>query len=390
MRGSIKYKGRRNGEKLWAIRWDAPASPNGKRRQKFHLFEGTYRQAEKFLADRLAEADKVGSTDAGHMTVGQLLDQWLAVSAKPRLRESSYASCEYAVRVHIKPRIGNVLLRRLTSPVIAEFVANVQQSGRVKDGGPLSKRTAQIVYVTLRQALSEAVAWRFIGSNPADGVKSPVPDEPNVKPLKPEQVGLFLDHIKDRPEYALYLTILTTGLRESEILGLKWEDIDFETNVLHLSHQLTRRKGRAVPGPLKTASGKRSILLSPAVVDALRRHRAATAELRQLMGDKWKEHGLVFPSLTGTPIGHRNLLRQLTNLLKRAGLPHVTVHGLRHTGATLLLEAGVHPKVAAERLGHSNPVMFMRKYSHVLETLQQDAAAKVEDIVLKHVGRPKP
>jgi integrase len=384
MVGSVTKRG-----KSWVLRYYA-TTPDGKRKQVWLSVRGcSRRQAEKILADKTTEAERGLFADPGKVTVEELMKRWLEFRVEGRLRQGGIDFYEQMARCYIIPQIGPIPLSRLSMADIDRMCTALRKSGRIRDGGPLSKTTVYDAFRTLRAALKPAIKWGLLARNPCDQFDPediPKPEEAKTKYLNEEQVGQFLKIIEGDRFYAIYCLAITTGLREAELLGLRWVDIDKERGFLSLSQQLSRTsKGIKLEEPTKTVSGRRSVELSPLDFEILGGHRAAQAEERLLLGDKWTEHGLVFPGPLGRPYHHRGLLRRFKTKLRQAGLPDIPFHGLRHTNSTLLLLAGVHPKIAADRLGHKDATMFMRRYSHVVRGMQQDAAEKLEKLIAPRV-----
>jgi integrase len=213
-------------------------------------------------------------------------------------------------------------------------------------------------------------------------VDAPAPKKKPMKTLTPEQVRAFLAAIQNDRLYPLYLVAITGGLRQGELIGLRWEDVDLDHFTIRVTQAIQRVRGvgRVVDEP-KSDHARRAVTIPPFVVEALRAHKKAQEEWRALQGEKWQEHGLVFPSVVGTPVEARNLVRHFKNLLSKHGLPDIRFHDLRHTAATLLLTKGVHPKIVQEMLGHSSITLTLDTFSHVLPGLQKEAANYMQELV---------
>jgi integrase len=242
----------------------------------------------------------------------------------------------------------------------------------------LAPRTVRYIHVTLNKALKQAVADGLISRNAASSVKSPKPKKKESRPLDREQVREFFDAVSGERLEPLYLLAVTAGLRKGELLGLKWEDLDLETGMLQVRRSLSEtRSGHIFEAP-KSGKG-RSVRLTQRALNALRKHRTRQLEERMKLAGVWQEHGLVFPSHVGTPIGGRNLSRSFKRHLERAGLPRsFRFHDLRHTCATLLLRRGVNPKFVQELLGHDDVSVTLNIYSHVLPGMGDHAALAME------------
>ncbi len=348
-----------------------------------HTAEGrkrrtVYGKTRKEVAGKLAKAlsDRENGLvfDARRLTVGEYLGHWLEDSVRDTVRQRTWERYEQLVRVHIKPALGRIKLKALTP-------AHVRGLYREKLDDGLASRTVQYIHVTLHKALKDAVADGLIPRNVTDAVRAPRAKGKEINALAPDQARAFLEaagEVGDRFE-ALYVLAITAGLREGELLGLKWEDLDLDAGTLSVRRTLSEaRSGRFFEAP-KNGKG-RSIRLTKQAVEALRSHRKRQNEERLRLGTLWEDHGLVFPAQVGTPMNAKNLtVRSFKPLLERAGLPRtVRVHDLRHTCATLLLGKGVHPKIVQELLGHATIAITLDTYSHVLPNMQGEAVSAME------------
>ncbi len=317
------------------------------------------------LREARAGADAGLLFDAGTGTLAGYLDRWLADSVKDTVRQRTYERYESIVRVHIKPSIGRVKLKALTP-------AHARALYRDKLDAGLSPRTVNYVHVTLHKALSQAMSDGLVPRNAAQ-VKAPRPIKPEIKPLSPDQARKLIEtaYSTGNRYAALYVLALHTGLREGEMLGLMWDDLDLDASGATPTLQVRRTLSETRTGhkfELPKSGKGRSIKLSRKAVEALRSHRARQAGEKLRLGSLWQEGGLVFPTTTGTTTSGTNLLgRYFKPLLKRADLPAVRLHDLRHTCATILLMAGKHPKYVQELLGHASISITLDTYSHVIE-----------------------
>jgi integrase len=314
--------------------------------------------AEK-LVDALSNRNQGLVFDAGSQTVGEYMEQWLQTSARGSVRESTYESYRNQVRRYVVPAIGGVKLKRLSAMQIQGMYRAMLDRG-------LSPRTVQYTHAVLHRALRQAVRWGLVPRNVSEDVDRPRLRPEEIRPLNRHQARHLLNtagESGDRFE-ALYVLALHTGMRPGELLGLKWEDVNFDEGGLQLNRALA---GKNLTAP-KTKRSRRRIDLSTASIAALKAHRKRQLEERMQKAGLWRDHGLVFPSTVGTPLFHRNVVRAFKDLLKRAELPQSTrLYDLRHTCATLLLGSNVHPKYVQELLGHASIALTLDTYSHVLK-----------------------
>ena len=276
------------------------------------------------------------------------------------LAPSTVRSYSYLIRDHIQPEIGRIRLIDLRPKQLQSLYSLKLNAG-------LSKRTVQYIHAILRRSLNEALRSGLIIRNPKDAVTPPRPAKKLPQTLSTDEVNVYLKSVEDHHWYPIYLLAITTGMRKGEILGLQWGDVDLEHGAVNVQRTLVDIQGKVMLGEPKSSTAKRNISLSGKVVEALRQ--------RQL------DEGLVFTTSTGRPISQRNLTRHFHASLEKAGLKKMRFHDLRHTAATLLLQANVHPKIVQEMLGHSTIVLMLDTYSHVIPGLQDGAASEMVRIL---------
>jgi integrase len=251
----------------------------------------------------------------------------------------------------------------------------------------LSPNTVLRIRATLRRALNQAVKWGLISRNPATLVDPPRAEKFRVQPISPQEAGAILKAVADHRLSALFTLALATGLRQGEVLGLRWEDIDFDRAVLTVNFALQRLNGERVLVEPKSKESRRSIPMPDIVVRTLRAHRHAQEQDRIAAGDAWRATGLVFCTTTGGPLAATNVTNTFHRLLERASLKRRRFHDLRHGCASLLLVQGVSMRVVMETLGHSEIGLTMNTYSHVLPQLQREAADMMDDALGKYVTK---
>src|SRR5215211_889196 len=281
------------------------------------------------------------------MTVGEYLDVWLKGSVYGSVRQSTYDRDTNLVNNHIKPLLGGLKLKKLNSAHIQSFYRDRLDTG-------LSTSTVHKMHDILRRGLAQAVKWHLVPRNVADVVKPPRPVPKEMVALSTDETRRLLDAAAEDRLEALYVLAVHTGMRQGELLALRWQDVDTENAVVSVRRTLTRSGGKVTFGEPKTKKGRRSIRLTPQGVEAPRLHLERELRDMEILGDRYQDQGLVFTTDTGAPINPSNLrLRSFAPLLKRAGLPHMRFHDLRHTCATVPLSRGVHPKFVQELLGHA-------------------------------------
>jgi integrase len=333
----------------------------------------TKTEAQIQLRKELARLDEGLTFDAENLSLGEYLDRWLEDSMRGSIRKSTYDRYEGAVRVHIKPALGRLKLNKLAPAHLQSFYRNRLDAG-------CAPASVNKLHVVLHKALSQAVEWRMLPRNAAEAVRAPRPAPKEMQPLSTEETRRFLEAARGDRLEALYVLAVTTGMRQGEILALKWQDVDLENATLGVRRTLGRSGGRLLLGEPKTKKSRRTIHLTEAAVRALREHLSRQMEEIQWLGDLYKDDGLVFTSEVGTLINPSNLRRRsFARLLKRGELPLIRFHDLRHTCATLLFGRGVHPKYVQELLGHATIAITLDTYSHVIASMGDQTAKAMED-----------
>lgn len=350
---------------LYMARYTVQTATGAKRKT---LYGKTRQEVSEKLTKAMADRDGGLVYDAGSMTVGEYLNGWLRDSLRGTVRASTVERHEINIRVHIVPTLGKLKLKALAP-------ANVRGLHREKLDAGLSPATVRKIHSTLHKALSQTVADGLLPRNAAD-VRAPRPAPEEMRPLSEDEARHFLDvagEVGDAFE-ALYVLAITTGLRRGELLALRWEDADLEQGTLRVGRSLTREKGRYLMGDTKTKKGRRRVNLTPRTVAALKAHRKRQLEERVRFASLYEDRGLIFSTQTGAIVSPENLVkRSFKPLLKRAGLPEIRFHDLRHTCATILLGRGVHPKLVQELLGHATVAMTLDTYSHYLPSMGDQA-----------------
>ena len=337
-----------------------------------YLYGKTRQDVSKKLTKAMADRDGGITFDAGTITVSEYLDRWMKDSVRGTVRLSTVERHEINVRVHINPALGQVKLKSLTP-------AHVRALHREKLDAGSSPATVRKIHSTLHKALAQAVADGLIPRNAAD-VKAPRPTPDEMRPLSETEARAFLESASDERFEALYVLAITTGLRRGELLGLRWDDADLERSTLRVGRSLVREGGRYTLGDTKTKKGRRQVNLTPRTVNALKAYRKLQLEERVRLAGLYEDQGLIFATSSGTPIQPENLVkRYFKPLLKKAGLPEIRFHDLRHTCATLLLGRGVHPKIVQELLGHATIAMTLDTYSHYLPSMGDQASGAMGD-----------
>ena len=353
------------------------------RRQEFHTGYESKKEAEQELAKVLAALATGGHIEPSKMLLADFLrTEWLP-AIRPTIRPTTFASYETHVLRHIIPRIGSLQLQQITGVQINLLYARLLSEPDIH-GHVLSPATVRRVHATLHRALKDACRWNKLLRNPVDSADPPraLGFDREMKVWTAAQLRTFLAAERESELYPLWLTLGTTGMRRGEALGLSWEDIDLEAGRLSIKKTLIMNGYKTMLSTPKTKKGRRLIVLDPATIAALRKLRAQQIKEHLRQGLPWQESQPVFVTEAGLPYHPERVSKLFAQAAKKAGLPRIRLHDLRHTYATLALSAGIHPKVISERLGHASIAITLDCYSHCLPTLSEEAAARVAALVV--------
>jgi integrase len=325
------------------------------------------------LRRAMSDADQGFVFDAAKQSVGGYMLRWLEDFAKADLAPRTYHNYKLQIREHIVPAFGTMKLSKLDTPNIQALY-----SAKLRDG--LKPSSVRYIHAGRHRALCKAVELRLIARNPAASADPPKVRHEEITPLDAQQTRTFLDAASGQKYEALYVLSLTCGLRMGESLGLKWSDIDFDAGTLRVNRQLQRiREGGGLVFSEPKNASRRTIDLPQRALAALRTHRKHQLE-EKLRATEYEDSGLVFATRKGTPLDAQNIVnRHFKPLLRRAGLPSIRWHDLRHTCATLLLGRGVHPKLVQHLLGHASIIMTLDRYSHWIPSMGRHAATGMDE-----------
>ena len=350
--------------------------PNRKRK----VFYGrTRREVQEKLKLALYEQQQGTLITASQQTVAHFLTDWLENTHKRRVRPRTYERYKQALDLHIIPALGHIQLQKLSAQHIRAFYASQEDKG-------LAPATIIYHHSVLHNALDTAMKWGLVPRNVCDLVSPPRKKRFEFQALTAEQGQRLLATLHGHKWEALFILALATGMRRGEILGLKWQDVDFTSGTLQVRRILSRvptslpgREHVYVEAEPKTKQSRRNVTIAPFALDVLKQHRIRQLEAKLKAGADWQDHDYVFCTLMGSHLNPNHVVEELKKLLRQAKLPDIRFHDLRHSAATLLLAAKIHPKVVQEILGHTQISTTMDIYSHVLPGMQEDAMGKLHD-----------
>lgn len=338
----------------------------GKRRYVNRTVRGTKRDAEKVLVALLRQRD-LGELvlTPTTLTVAEYLERWLATAVAPRVRQKTLEDYRGLVKRYIVPALGHSRLGKLVPLDVQGLYTAMLEKG-------LSARTVRYCHSVFRNALEQAVRWRLLSNNPANHVELPKQSRTEMRAMSRDEADRFLKAAQGSQHHALFALLLATGMRPGEAVALRWGDFDAANRRVSVNRSVSFTKEGVRFHPPKTSRSRRTIALPDGLLSLLLERRGEADDA-----------ALIFPGKGSSPLDIRSLGRDhFKPLLKAVGLPaKIRLYDLRHTNATLLLQAGEHPKIVSERLGHASVMLTLDTYSHVLPGMQAQAAQKLDDML---------
>lgn len=353
----------------------------GKRRRHFETVRGNKGYARERLSKLMVEI-QTGSfiKPSKDLTLAEYLRGWLKHYVELNCAPKTIESYRMLVERHIIPTLGSIRLSALEASHLQSFYGKKKESG-------LSNRTVRYLYSLLAESLNQAVKMGMLTRNVAHATEPPRIDHKPIATLSSEDINRFLEVSQETPYYTLFYLLLHTGMRRGEALALQWKHVDMGmsslgvTAYLSVSQSLNKINGQLVIKEPKSSAGKRRIAMSPSLALVLRQHRDSQEALKLSLGSILSDEDYVFCNADGLPYDPSTVSHTFNAVIRKARLHPMPLHGLRHSHATLLLQASIHPKIVQERLGHSSIRVTLDTYSHVVGGLQEIAAQKFDDFI---------
>ena len=331
-------------------------------------------ECQEWLRERQHEIDGGFDIKGSGTTLEEYLKEWIK-NTEPSLRAKTAFQYRELMKKHITPHLGQIPLKDITQQRIERFYGDLRQAG-------VGVRTVRYNHAILHKAFEKAVMYGLLVRNPAHGATLPRIGQQEMSVLDEAQVGIFLTAASGSFYEALYHLAVVTGMRQGELFGLKWSDLQWNTGLLYVQRQVQRvpGKGWGFVEP-KTKAGRRPIRLGPGTVDVLRAHNTRQDQLRQSVGKRWVNNNLIFPNGVGNPMEPSNMRLDFNRVLKEAGLPKIRFHDLRHTAASLMLNHNIPVLVVSKMLGHSKPSVTLDIYAHLYHASLNEAAMLMDQLV---------
>ncbi|HUV43536.1 MAG TPA: site-specific integrase [Dehalococcoidales bacterium] len=376
MKGHIRKKG----ERSWQITLDTGTGPDGKRRRYFETIHSTRKSdAQKRLNELLVSVEKGLYAPPGRLTLAEHLKNWLDGYVRVNCSIRTLDAVQSIVEHHLIPTLGHTQLKHLHPQAIQAYYGKACEH--------LSARTVHYHHRILNQSLKYAVRQGYLGRNPCELVDPPKPRKRLMRTLTPSELEILLENASSNQFYPVIYTAVSTGLRQTELLGLMWRSIDLDYLSISVSQVLYKRRGVCQFNEPKTSHSRRGVSMTPKLALFLREYKLERECLYQQLGKELTLDSLVFANAEGKPLDPGVLTHNFARIAKRAGLENVRFHDLRHTFASLMLLRKAKPKVISEALGHASVAFTMDTYSHIIEGMQEDAMALLDEVLPAGVNK---
>ena len=356
-------------------KWRAQVTIDGRR---LSFTADTQREGLAWIQDTKNQIDNGLTFQATDTSLQEFLGEWLTTVSSSSSKGTHF-TYSWTVQKRIIPYIGKVNLMDLRPDRIQRFYNYLQKEG-------LSPHAVAVTHKTLRVAMSHAVKLRLIVRNPCSGTTPPKPEQTEMQFYDDRQVRSLLKRAREITTkfYPLYYLAIHTGMRQAELIGLKWQDIDWSLSTLQVKRQVRHFRGASyVFLEPKSKSGTRTIVLGKQALEVLRNHKREQETWISSVGQDWTNLDLVFPSGAGTPLTASNIRRDFRKLLGASELPKIRFHDLRHTAASLMLNHGIPVLIVSKRLGHSKPSITLDVYGHLIPSRQEEAAQLMDNLMLE-------
>lgn len=373
--GHIRKRTNKKGEVTYQITVETDRDPiTGERNRTYKTIKGTKKQADATMRQMISEAENGGIVSSSSLTLKSWLETWLQ-SYMPNIAQTTRAGYEEKITEYIAPKLGHIPISSLTPIAIQTFFNDLSSKG-------LSAKTVRNTFNILNPALKKAVALRMIQFNPCTGVELPKLVKPKTNIYNSTQITEMLKLSKDTDMHLIAVLCFSLGLRRGELCGLTWNNIDIENRKIDIcQNRVSDKKGSVITKAPKSEAGKRQLSIGNDVAEILKKAKTEYEQDKLSLGKKFQDLGYVIRQKDGTPFQPDSLTQKWNRFLKKHNLPHIRFHDSRHSNATALIQAGISPKVVQQRLGHADISITLNTYTHVLPSMDIEAANAIDNLI---------
>ena len=389
--GHIRKRETKGGSPSYQIIVELPIdSATGKRNRKYKTVKGTKKQAEKVMREMMDDLENHTYVKDNKISVAEYLKIWFDLYLTD-LSPTTLKGYEYQIENYIiNQDIGKIRLQDLTTSDVQRWINSLYDESPLSNK-PLSAKTVKNIYHNLCAAIDKAVVLEYVKKNVCKAVSLPKVQKYTAEVYDEEEVQALLNAIKGTDMELPLMIDINLGLRRGELLGLKWKHIDFEKGLISIEDNMVEVKkevsaDRVLTKSPKSASGQRVIPISSTLIEYLKKAHSEYLLKKFKMGKDFFDGDYVVCQENGKPYKPNSFTDKFNNFLKKNNLKHIRLHDLRHTNATLMLTQGISPKVAQMRLGHSDYSTTMNIYSHVLKSVETEAAEKIENVIFSSIA----
>lgn len=380
--GNVVKKAKTRKGQSWQLTVEMPRDPiTGERKRKYKTVTGTKKEADQALRRFITELERGEYIEDNNITVSDWLQKWLEVYIVPTVSPTTLVGYKGMIRRYIDPLIGHLQVQELNALAVQIWVNKLRVSP--SSGEPLTAGTIKHTYHVLRGAMDKAVQAGLIHRSPCAGIQLPKGEKKKPVIYDETQIQQLLDFARGTEMELIIDLELCMGMRRGELLGLQWQDIDWDKNQIHIIRSRVAVDGKSVVKQPKTESGTRTVDVPEILMKKLKRYKVQCMEQKIRVGRRLLEEDFIIVHPDGRPIYPEYVSQMFTKLQKRAGLPKCRFHDLRHLCASIMVKQGVEVKVAQERLGHKDITTTMNIYAHVLPGSAREAAEKIGKLVYK-------
>jgi integrase len=364
---------RQRSDGSWQIIVHNGYNANGKAVRHHETLRGSKKSAQQRMRELESGLDRGIPIPVGKLTIAEHLRQWFDGYVKTNCCQRTQDSYQSIINTHLLPFLGHIQLKQLNPQTIQAYYGKTCEK--------LCTRTVQHHHRMLSQSLKWAVRQGYLGRNPCELVDAPSPRKHIMRTLTPTEAEIMLETARDNQYYPVIYTAVSSGLRQAELLGLRWRDLDLDLLSISVSQVLYKRRGVCIFKEPKTSGSSRRVSMTPKLGLFLRETKRQREILYLELGRPLSLDDLVFANIDGGPVDPCTLTHNFARIIKRAGLERVRFHDLRHTFASLMLLRGAKPKVISEALGHASVAFTMDVYSHIISGMQEDAMALLDEVL---------